>query len=368
MDIFLFIIWSSAKKQKEQIIEDIRKSFIVLKVIEVAWSVEQFPNNLSRFYGQKLPKNSFKERICGLDPFWLVIVEDKNPVYELRKTTRGIDELVNINMFDKKSIYRKWTAEAGEKVHSKIHGTNSLEETRHDLALLLGLSIEDFLKNEDSIPDHWNHDIVGTNGWESLNQLFYILNNTCRYVVLRNFEGLPESFHVGSHEDIDILTDNYNEILHIAKATPVFKQNYRVQCLTKVDGKNVQFDFRYVGDGYYDKKWEKEILDNRIISNDVYIPDSDNYKYMILYHALIHKKFIASDYIERLNSMFGENNWNLDTLTAFMNRNNYSYCEPVDLSVGFQHKKVDAVISSKRKTMLFIRTTKKKIKTFIFRK
>ena len=30
--------------------------------------------------------------------------------------------------------------------------------------------------------------IVGVDGWKDLDQLFYVLNNTVDYVILRNFE------------------------------------------------------------------------------------------------------------------------------------------------------------------------------------
>ena len=367
MNLFMFIIWNKAYHKKDEIIHDISKSFIVHKTIEVRWSESLFAENLSRFYGQKLPKGCHKEQACGVGPFTLVIFEDPSPVYELRKTTRGVDELVNINTFDKKTEYRKLSSDESERFKNHIHGTNSVEETEHDLTLLTGYSPEEFMEKVKEIPDTLTQDIVGAKGWDSLNQLFYVLNHTCKYVVLRNFEGLPESFHIGGHEDIDILTDKYEDIRLICNAKAVFRQKYRVQCMCNISGCPTQFDFRYVGDGYYDEKWEKNILKNRTAFNDIYVPDDENYPYMILYHALIHKRKIAEDYIQRLDAMFGSSEWGKECLEKFMGDNGYCYTEPNDLSVYFNTDIAKINISPKRKAKTKVKSVKRSIKKMISR-
>lgn len=355
MNLFLYIIWSTAYYKKQEILEDIGNTFDIQKVIEVEWTKDKFAENLSRFYGQKLPRNSFKEKACGTDPFTLVVVEDKNPVYEMRLTSRGDQERVNIHAFDKKTLYRKWTTPETGKKHSRIHGTNSIEETEHDLTLLLGMSPEEFVEKKDSIPDKWCHDIVGAEGWESLEQLFYVLNHTCRYVVLRNFENMPHSFHLGPHADIDLLSDSFEEIKRITNGKSVFSKKYRVQCMVDIDGQPTQFDFRFVGDEYYDINWEKHILENRKMQNGVYVPNEEEYKYMILYHALIHKRVIAEDYVERLDQMFGHNKWDSVVLKEFLDRMNYKFTEPVDYSVYYNDTFANTGVSNKRKFVFYYR-------------
>lgn len=348
MNLFLYIIWNTAYYKKEDIIADIKKSFVVHKIMEVHWTPEKFSENLSRFYGQKLPPNSFKEKACGIGAFTLIVFEDAAPEYEMRKTSRGKDEKVNIHTFDKKTLYREWTKPEGRIVHSRIHGTNSPEETEHDLTLLTGLCPEDFVKKEKELPEIIRHDLIGADGWTDLEQLFYVLKHTCRYVVLRNFEGLPDAFHVGPHADIDILAENYEEVRRISKGIPVFKNKRRVQCLCNISNTPTQFDFRYVGDGYYDTQWEKDILLNRVEKNGVYIPDESNYKYMLLYHALIHKITVADDYTERLDAMFGKQMWNQSVLEKFLQEKEYSYSDPRDLSVYYDPEVVKQPVSFAR--------------------
>lgn len=349
MNLFLYIIWSTAYFKKKEIIEDIDKAFKIYKTVEIVWSKNKFAENLSRFYGQKLPQNSFKEKACGIAPFTVVIFEDEDPKYEMRKTSRGKEEWVNSRVFDKKMLYREWTYPKEDRIHSRIHGTNTYEETKHDLTLLLGMGPEDFVAEKTNIPDKIQRDIVGATGWKSLEQLFYILNQTCEYVVLRNFEGLPGSFHVGSHEDIDLLVSKFEDVLGVMNARRVNREKYRVQCAVEVCKQQVLFDLRYVGDSYYCTKWEKHILENRRLQNGVYVPMIEEYKYMLLYHALIHKRAIAEDYIERLSDMFGENLWNIDVLNDYLKINKYNYVEPLDYSVFFNAKIINYKTSIRRK-------------------
>lgn len=107
-ELHLFIIWSNGRDKQNEILEDINKNFEIVKVYEMEWNKEEFPKNLSRFYGTHLPKDCRKETYCGNGKFILIILKLKNPIYEKRMTTRG-EEIVNIKMFDKKTEYRQLT-------------------------------------------------------------------------------------------------------------------------------------------------------------------------------------------------------------------------------------------------------------------
>ncbi|MEP4191033.1 MAG: hypothetical protein ABJN51_08140, partial [Sneathiella sp.] len=68
-EIHLFIIWSKGRYAEQQILSQAAEKFDVLQTYEIDWSAQHFSNNLSRFYGENLPKNSGKETHCGTDPF-----------------------------------------------------------------------------------------------------------------------------------------------------------------------------------------------------------------------------------------------------------------------------------------------------------
>ncbi len=352
MNIFMYIIWNNAYTFKERIISDLSSSFNVIKTIEIEWSEDKFSENLTRFYGQKLPKNSFKEKAVGIGPFTLVVLEDETPVYETRHTTSG-DEVVNIHTFEKKMLYRQLTnLPSGNNC---VHGTNTIKETDHDMTLLLGEASEDFINHYEGYPSTLKEDVVGSRGWDSLEKLFYVLNHTSNYAVLRNYEGLPDNYYLDGHNDIDFLVDRYDEFRGICNAREVFRRKNRVQCMCTVAGKDVQIDIRHCGDGYYDTNWEQDILNNRMLKNGVYVPCELDYKYSLLYHALIHKRTIAEDYKDVLDSEFGRNNWDIDVLNTYLEEKQYSITEPYDLSVFFNEKNSGRRMTGLRKFRVFLR-------------
>lgn len=327
----LFILWENSRYKEDNILEDIKKRFEIINIFNVSWNREKFSKNLSRFYGENLPKKSYKEKECGLGSFLLIIVEDIDPVYLNRKTSKGMKK-VNVNFFDAKEMYRKWTG-GGHKVHS----SNDLLEFKHDLMMLLGVNVEDYFKIYKKSVEIINisNNIIGDSGWESLQQIFYVLNESIEYVVLRNFELLPDTYQIGEHGDIDILCNNYYNICSILNSESVSKQKSRVRNKIKINDEIVYFDFRFVGDGYYDRKWEENILLNRVKNKCFYIPNEIDFKYSLLYHALIHKRKISSDYIKKFKFMFDENdNYNL-ILKLFLEEKKYEIINPMDISVFF---------------------------------
>ena len=358
----LFIIWNNARCKEKEIINDIKERFELLNIFEIEWSKHIFSNNLTRFYGENLPKNSSKEKHCGNGKFLLVIVKDNNPIYGYRRTTKG-KKYVNVNMFDSKAMYRFWTGQ------HMVHGTNDTEEFKHDLMLLLGLNIEDYLKKYNRSDNFisFNKNVVGSNGWESLEQVFYVLNETIPYVVLRNFSSLPEKYEVGIHSDIDILCSNRDNISKILNAIRAKKSKKRSRYYITVNDNKVFMDLRYLGDNYYDLGWQKTILKKRTINRCFYIPDDDNYKYSLLYHALVHKGKIASDYLEKFNDFFSTEDVAClrKKLDKYMLDNNYNYVDPVDYSVGFNYKTTKKRMSFPKNIICFFLRIYYKIKRCI---
>lgn len=374
-EVHLFIIWEHARTIEQKIISDISKKFRILKIYEVHWSKDKFSENLSRFYGTQLPPNSKKEVHVGTNPFLAIIVEDNNPVYEVHTTTKG-DKKVNTKLFTSKSEHREWTGGG-----HKIHASNTTEEADHNLTLLFGKNSKDFIKsigNKSSLQiEEWHNDLVGSNGWDSLEQLFYVLNNTIKYVVLRNFDPLPNNYYAKNHGDIDLLVSNYDDARFITNATSVFKKNYRVYSTVKIAEEKIFFDFRHLDDNYYDKAWEEHILNYRKFKNCFYIPSEEDYFYSLLYHAIIQKPELSSDYKKNLVALAKTNgiklsqssfktNEAIDLLSNFLSTNNYSFTQPNDKSVYFHSDNIRRGVSKgvkfKRKKIVPLRNYLKKHK------
>ena len=343
-EIHLFILWENALGKKEEIINEIKNKFTILKIYKMHWSDNKFIDNLSRFYGTNLPDCEAKANHCGNGEFYLIIVKDENPIYAERNTSKGIKYL-NINMFECKEQFRNLTG-GGHKVHA----TNDEIETNHDITLLLNVSLQDFKKNN---PGEWDgkiekieKDLFGCNGWKNATEMFYALNNCVRYAVLRNYENLPKEIYVNEHNDIDLICDSVDNCAYILNAEKVYLQSYRVNYRVKVEDKIANFDLRNIGDNYYCYDLECNLLKNRVYNeNGFFVLSEEEYFYTLLYHALIHKNVFKEDYKIKLSSMKPEiMNENTDTetmiaiLKTWLQNNKYLVTVPNDKSVDYNIK------------------------------
>jgi hypothetical protein len=350
MELHLFIIWNNASNLSETIISDISRRFDIVRIENILWDQDAFSSNLSRFYGQNLPNASSKVEECGTGRFQVIIVADNSPSYDVRKTSKGM-KLVNINLFDAKTYYRNLTG-GGHKVHS----TNDVSEARHDILLITHQTYDHLLFDFNNCNNHdytfpiinSEKNLLGYIQWDSLEQLFQALNQSIDYVVLRNFDCMPTDYYVGDHGDIDLLVRNKTEAEHLINATKLFNMTYRVHSKVNISYRTVRFDIRYLGDNYYDAKWQEDILSSKIIFNNIYVPNHINYKYSLLYHAVVHKKIVAKDYQDKLKELGFESKCYVKSLKDFMNVNEYKITEPQDLSVYYNNKSIGQSESYKR--------------------
>ena len=327
-ELHLFIVWNSARSKENAILDDIKLRFCILRCYVINWSTDLVSSNFTRFYGQRLPVGSAKEEECGVGAFLLIIVRDENPTYALRDTLKG-PQVVNINIFDSKIRYREWTG-GGHKVHA----TNNTRETEHDLMLLLEATPEDFnLTN--SIPWDGNfiflsRDIAGAHGWNSIGQLFRTLNHTVDYVIIRGKEHLTLSCASKEHEDIDILVNGAEDARFIINGTSVFSTSrpHEKICISE---KNYIIDLWDTSLLYYDKCWQQDMLTNKVLFNDAWVLHPKDYYYALLYHCLIIKGFVSSDYRSELLSDRADKDLEQE-LALFLQANNYFITMPLDAS------------------------------------
>ena len=346
----------------DDILNDLKKKFELLEVYEVNWSPEFFSDNMSRFYGVNLPPGAFKANQHDFGPFLLCIIEDKNPIYGNRETAKG-ETHVNINTFDAKQTYRSWTGGG-----NNIHASNTEEETEHDLVLLLGKNLKDI---RNSLPQAWNgkiksidSDLVGSKGWKNTSQLFYVLNATVNYLVLRNFENISD-LHVQNNvwgdSDIDILTNQVEQIRFITNAKKILEEKNQEFHLVMIANNNVLL---HVGEQYYDPKWANDILNRKVLSqHGFYTPNDEDHFYSLLYRGLVQKPMVPDDYIERLVSLSSKLKINnltresfstydvvIEILDAYMRKMGYEYM-PRDYSVFYNSETVDFAITKREHRM-----------------
>ena len=334
----LIVLWDRARCEERRICDDLAQHVNVLASVELAWPIDA-EAAFRQFYGVKLTAAHGKVRECGTGPFKVFFVRVENPVYEERNTSRGV-ERVNVTMFDLKMKYRSWTGGG-----HKIHATNSVQETRRDILLLTGHTLEEW---EAGIPADCSP-LPGVRGWRDLAEVFRTLDATERYVVLRNSEMLPDGFDPSLHGDIDFLVENRDEVAGLLQARKVHAGKHRVHYEMTVAGKPVRLDLRHVGDGYYCEQWERDILARRRRTpGGVWIPSASDGFHSLVYHALYQKLKIASDYrgkaaaLARECGVRGESfeEW-LFTLEEFLRDNGYAVTRPEDESVRFNRRVID---------------------------
>lgn len=327
------VLWEFARAKEREIVEEISRSLDVVASLDLSWPIDPV-EGFKRFYGAKLKTSKGKVESCGGGPFRLIVVRDLDPQYGMRETSRGV-ERVNANMFDLKGRCRAITG-GGHKVHA----TNSPEEARRDIYLLTGHAMKEW--TSDSIPTDASP-LPGCTGWRSLRELFTALEETSDYVVLRNFEMLPDGFDPTLHGDIDLLVRDEKEVAGILSARKVYDVPYRVHYEITVGGKPVRLDLRHVGDDYYCRKWEDDILARRRrLPSGVWVPSPEDAFHSLVYHAVIQKLFVAPDYPGKIAALAAEcgisergfDGW-LVQLRAFMSRNGYVVTRAVDKTVKY---------------------------------
>ena len=332
-EFHLIISWEKSNLSSEDIISRFPTSLKLLNHFKYTWNPKFANRNFAAFYGQKLDNIDYKVNHCGSGSFDIYLIKDLSPVYEIRHTTSG-DNNVNIHLFDLKKKLRELSGGG-----HLVHGTDSPRECNLNIASLFGTTVErivDLYKNrcDEIIPISRN--ISGVPFWNSWEELFSLLNICTDYVVLRNSKTVLESDHA-LHGDTDILVRDRTAADVVLAANKIHGDKRRVMYETQFPNGPQLLDVRYVGDGYYSEKWEHEILEQRVcIRNEwLYIPDEENFKYSLLYHALVHKPEIADDYRDTITAYFGTLDKQVltDRLKQYLNEKNYGFPTPIDPSV-----------------------------------
>jgi hypothetical protein len=288
----VFVFWRWPADSLEGILDSIRERFEINQVAHLFWTKERIVDNFQRFYAMVSGHAYQKYTEAGALPFLFVLVTDHNPVYEYRVAGGSGYKKVNVNSFDLKLILRRQRG-------TSLHATNTPREFRRDLMYLMGHPAADYHPPPwDGEIEEIHRDIVGADGWNSLTEVFSVLNEAVDYVVLRNFDKLPDEHIHGNHGDIDLLVEDVDAW---NRAASILNTERRAH--TVVAGKKVYVDFRSVEDFYYDPEWCRRILRDKVMVRGFYAPNAEDHFFSLLYHGHVQKPKIAKDYIPRLMAL-----------------------------------------------------------------
>lgn len=180
----------------------------------------------------------------------------------------------------------------------------------------------------------------------TIKDFFQILNTEIEYLVLRNWDDILNiNIYGEGHEDIDILCRDLKLFLAITKAERVHNSNKRDNFIVRVANKTIRFDVRSVGDDYYPSIWEDLMLKRRVLNKqEIYTLCSEDYFYSLLYHAILQKPYISSEYINKLNvaaskvplNVYGRTLYpsvSIKSLKEYLESNNFNILLPRDPGV-----------------------------------
>ena len=59
----IFVIWENGRPLENKIMQDIATKYDILQTFTISWPAAEFAQNLSRFYGKKIPAGCKKEKV-----------------------------------------------------------------------------------------------------------------------------------------------------------------------------------------------------------------------------------------------------------------------------------------------------------------
>lgn len=278
---------------------------------------------LSKFYNTKV--DDFR----GKREFNIYFFTDTDPTYDFRPSSKG-NRLVNVAMFDLKQSLRDSMGGG-----FKVHATDNIQEAKDNLKAL-------------GLDNEYQH-----RQFDTIRRVFDALNVAgCKYVVLRNFEKMPDEVIVDPfHLDVELLVSDYYEVKRILDGStpqsvlPMSYENgkYRIRNTVSIGGEGVNFDLRFVGDNYLDKQWQQDIIKRRVsFRTGIYVPSEEDHLYTIIYHAIVQKKAISNTYVKTMTSIGNfsvaqaqDKAFLRRELDSFMTRHNYTMVRPNDKTVGY---------------------------------
>jgi len=149
------------------------------------------------------------------------------------------------------------------------------------------------------------------------------------YVVLRNWENLPDGVQLGEHSDLDLLVyslDHWTEIFPNATRT---YPSPRVQFKLPIGKTYIYVDVRSIGDRYYPRAFQEAILETRQETpKGFYIPAKELFLIALGYHAVHHKNYVSDDYKRWLGDA------SIEDLLSALKDSGVGWVEPVDPTVG----------------------------------
>jgi hypothetical protein len=319
VELSTFVIWQSGFQFAPEILKRLSLFFDVRFVSEFFWPDQQVVDKLKAFYPSRdftLKSEKVREIGGGAGILLVATVPRNKP-----------EEADNSLVKDFKNQYRR----SGRNfLHASDNETEAYanfsvatgESQAHFLALKKAPKTLAFLER-DSSPNAPKVAQIEKAPVRNIQEAFARLNKYEEYVVLRNWEGFPERPSSVNHSDIDLLVKDRHRAETLLMARPVFLDQRRVYGSVEVGNQLYNFDFRYVGDSYYDMRWQHEMLAARVWHDFFFVLSSRDYFWSLVYHSLVHKGVLSEDYQAKLRAIGAQPNQFLSAYSSYSVENLY---------------------------------------------
>lgn len=166
-----------------------------------------------------------------------------------------------------------------------------------------------------------------------LKQVFQYMNDIdYEYIVLRNWENLPESVELGDHSDLDILVRSYEQFFEIFPEAKLEFPSPRVRVKLPIGDTFIYIDVRYISDGYYPADFQQAILSTREYNpKGFWTPNPIHHRLALAYHAVHHANHISDEYKVHLGNV------TVKELLEALKESGIGWAAPSDKSVGAFH-------------------------------
>lgn len=339
----LFIIWNDGLALVPEIRADLAKDSVILADVRIIWSANKAQSNLRRLYQKPLidgdTEDFSSEKITKpvLHVFYVETLDGRSALH--RSATGEIEE-VNPYFISKKELYRSW-AVSEFNYSFLVHCAASSDELRLQTVLFFGTEGADLLwAGERYSKDALEGDLVGSEGWDSLEAAFHVLSYSVDWVVLRGWESLPKG-NVG--DDLDILVRT-NKTASSALCLLHKQQDRKFRNgQLRIAREPIKVDLHWIHDGYFDPTWQLKVLEDRVVQDWVFRPSTIDAFFTLIYAEYVNRKYERKSKIERLklvskeirhtgwlnDDMYNDRGNMLQLLSKFMESRGYVWVTPV---------------------------------------
>ncbi len=358
-DLHLFILWENGRYKQKQVMEQLSEDYKILYCAEIKWSSRHIEANLNRLYRSEIASKNRKHEVVGGGPFLCIVVEDEEPEYGFSRSLDGTISMSNLNVVRAKHSLRSLLN--GNFVHS----SSCISEFFFQGTLLFHPELLQYIISLE-VWDRETHilqqDLAGANGWESIEECITVANLCSDYVILRNFEYLPNNFW-GNDSDIDLLCSDDKAMRAALNAQ---KRGWGIAAYQiNVSGNSIPVDIRTLGDNYYDPLWQRDMLKRKVFHNQIIPrPSDEDYFFSLLYHCKLQKRTVKDKYVDILIELAKKIGLDLGPMTitddelsarvidGYLKGSGYYFTHPVDRGV-FLNNDVYKYVTRRRDRSLF---------------